>query len=56
MQEAEQDFVSELAVLTRVPLTVKKKPSKRSKSAGWYNPEFFKKTHIIPHISADFAV
>uniref|UniRef100_A0A8C5JS56 EvC ciliary complex subunit 1 n=1 Tax=Junco hyemalis TaxID=40217 RepID=A0A8C5JS56_JUNHY len=34
LREAEQDFVRELAVLTRVPLTVKKKPSKRSKPAG----------------------
>ncbi|XP_064274756.1 evC complex member EVC isoform X2 [Passer domesticus] len=34
LREAEQDFVSELAVLTRVPLTVKKKPSKRRKPAG----------------------
>ncbi|XP_017944771.1 ellis-van Creveld syndrome protein isoform X4 [Manacus vitellinus] len=34
LREAEQDFVSELAVLTRVPVTVKKKPSKRSKPAG----------------------
>ncbi|NWR27922.1 EVC protein, partial [Tachuris rubrigastra] len=34
LREAEQDFVSELAVLTRVPVTVKKKPSKRSKTAG----------------------
>ncbi|KAJ7403370.1 EvC ciliary complex subunit 1 [Pitangus sulphuratus] len=34
LREAEQDFVSELAVLTRVPMTVKKKPSKRSKPAG----------------------
>ncbi|XP_050194340.1 evC complex member EVC isoform X3 [Myiozetetes cayanensis] len=34
LREAEQDFVSELAVLTRVPITVKKKPSKRSKPAG----------------------
>ncbi|XP_059701181.1 evC complex member EVC isoform X2 [Haemorhous mexicanus] len=34
LREAEQDFVNELAVLTRVPLTVKKKPSKRSKPAG----------------------
>ncbi|XP_027747777.1 ellis-van Creveld syndrome protein isoform X4 [Empidonax traillii] len=34
LREAEQDFVSELAVLTRVPMTVKKKPSKRSKTAG----------------------
>ncbi|NWV68699.1 EVC protein, partial [Malurus elegans] len=33
LREAEQDFVSELAVLTRVPVTVKK-PSKRSKAAG----------------------
>ncbi|XP_017680055.1 PREDICTED: ellis-van Creveld syndrome protein isoform X4 [Lepidothrix coronata] len=34
LREAEQDFVSELAVLTRVPVTVKKKSSKRSKPAG----------------------
>ncbi|KAM7052625.1 evC complex member EVC isoform 2-T2 [Acridotheres tristis] len=34
LREAEQDFMSELAVLARVPLTVKKKPSKRSKPAG----------------------
>ncbi|XP_072784100.1 evC complex member EVC isoform X2 [Taeniopygia guttata] len=34
LREAEQDFMSELAVLTRVPLTVRKKPSKRSKPAG----------------------
>ncbi|NXF72681.1 EVC protein, partial [Sclerurus mexicanus] len=34
LREAEQDFVSELAVLTRVPMTVKKKASKRSKPAG----------------------
>ncbi|NXM29044.1 EVC protein, partial [Oxyruncus cristatus] len=34
LKEAEQDFVSELAVLTRVPMAVKKKPSKRSKPAG----------------------
>ncbi|XP_015480029.2 ellis-van Creveld syndrome protein isoform X4 [Parus major] len=34
LREAEQDFVRELAVLTRVPLTLKKKPSKRSKPAG----------------------
>ncbi|NXP15885.1 EVC protein, partial [Thinocorus orbignyianus] len=34
LQEAEQDFVGELAVLTRVPVTVKKKPSKKSKPAG----------------------
>ncbi|NWT50291.1 EVC protein, partial [Erythrocercus mccallii] len=33
LREAEQDFVSELAVLTRVPLPMKK-PSKRSKPAG----------------------
>ncbi|NXN31284.1 EVC protein, partial [Nycticryphes semicollaris] len=34
IQEAEQVFVGELAELARVPVTVKKKPSKRSKSAG----------------------
>ncbi|KAJ7410607.1 Ellis-van Creveld syndrome protein [Willisornis vidua] len=34
LREAEQDFMSELAVLTRVPVTVKKKPSKRNKPAG----------------------
>ncbi|NXU87329.1 EVC protein, partial [Xiphorhynchus elegans] len=34
LREAEQDFMSELAALTRVPVTVKKKPSKRSKPAG----------------------
>ncbi|OWK59965.1 Ellis-van Creveld syndrome [Lonchura striata] len=34
LREAEQDFMSELAVLTRVPLTVRKKPSKKSKPAG----------------------
>ncbi|XP_053796338.1 evC complex member EVC isoform X4 [Vidua chalybeata] len=34
LRETEQDFMSELAVLTRVPLTVKKKPSKKSKPAG----------------------
>ncbi|XP_027542176.1 ellis-van Creveld syndrome protein isoform X1 [Neopelma chrysocephalum] len=34
LREAEQDFVSELAVLTRVPVAVKKKSSKRSKPAG----------------------
>ncbi|XP_074003618.1 evC complex member EVC [Numenius arquata] len=34
LQEAEQDFVSELAVLARVPIAMKKKPSKRSKPAG----------------------
>ncbi|NWU59500.1 EVC protein, partial [Dromas ardeola] len=34
LQEAEQDFVSELAVLARVPVAVKRKPSKRSKPAG----------------------
>ncbi|XP_040449768.1 ellis-van Creveld syndrome protein isoform X3 [Falco naumanni] len=34
LREAEQDFVSELAVLTRVPVAVKKQPSKRSKPAG----------------------
>lgn len=48
MQEAEQDFMSELAALTRVPLTVKKKPSKRSKPGGWYYPELLKNPqHII---------
>ncbi|NWU95888.1 EVC protein, partial [Upupa epops] len=34
LKEAEQDFVSELAALARVPVTVKKKPSKKSKAAG----------------------
>ncbi|KAM6361398.1 LOW QUALITY PROTEIN: evC complex member EVC [Alca torda] len=34
LREAEQDFVSELAVLARVPVPVKRKPSKRSKPAG----------------------
>ncbi|XP_053921102.1 evC complex member EVC isoform X7 [Cuculus canorus] len=34
LMEAEQDFVSELAALARVPMAVKKKPSKRSKPAG----------------------
>ncbi|XP_074947990.1 evC complex member EVC isoform X3 [Phalacrocorax aristotelis] len=34
LKEAEQDFVSELAALARVPVAVKKKPSKRSKPAG----------------------
>ncbi|XP_010001442.1 PREDICTED: ellis-van Creveld syndrome protein [Chaetura pelagica] len=34
LKEAEQDFVSEVAALARVPLVVKKKPSKRSKPAG----------------------
>ncbi|XP_074879043.1 evC complex member EVC isoform X3 [Buteo buteo] len=34
LREAEQDFVSELAALARVPVAVKKKPSKRSKPAG----------------------
>ncbi|NXU48940.1 EVC protein, partial [Turnix velox] len=34
LQEAEQDFVRELAVLARVPVAVKKKSSKRSKPAG----------------------
>ncbi|XP_064306852.1 evC complex member EVC [Phalacrocorax carbo] len=33
LKEAEQDFVSELAALARVPVAVKKKPSKRSKPA-----------------------
>ncbi|NWR59745.1 EVC protein, partial [Bucorvus abyssinicus] len=34
LKEAEQDFVNELAVLARVPVVVKKKPSRRSKTAG----------------------
>ncbi|XP_061235758.1 evC complex member EVC isoform X2 [Neopsephotus bourkii] len=34
LKEAEQDFVRELAVLARVPVAVKKKPSKRSKPVG----------------------
>ncbi|XP_071600079.1 evC complex member EVC isoform X1 [Heliangelus exortis] len=34
LKEAEQDFVSELASLARVPVMVKKKPSKRSKTTG----------------------
>ncbi|NXJ94370.1 EVC protein, partial [Corythaixoides concolor] len=34
LREAEQDFVSELAVLARVPVAVKKQHSKRSKAAG----------------------
>ncbi|OPJ70908.1 ellis-van Creveld syndrome protein [Patagioenas fasciata monilis] len=34
LKEAEQDFMSELAALARVPVPVKKKPSKRSKPAG----------------------
>ncbi|XP_051475220.1 evC complex member EVC isoform X2 [Apus apus] len=34
LKEAEQDFVSEVAALARVPLVVKKKPSKRSKPGG----------------------
>ncbi|XP_010185749.1 PREDICTED: ellis-van Creveld syndrome protein, partial [Mesitornis unicolor] len=34
LKETEQDFVSELAALARVPVAVKKQPSKRSKSAG----------------------
>ncbi|XP_057282576.1 evC complex member EVC isoform X2 [Pezoporus wallicus] len=34
LKEAEQDFVRELAVLARVPVAVKKKPSKRSKAVG----------------------
>ncbi|XP_010076317.1 PREDICTED: ellis-van Creveld syndrome protein-like, partial [Pterocles gutturalis] len=34
LKEAEQDFVSELAALARVPVAVKKQPSKRSKPAG----------------------
>lgn len=38
MQNAEQDFVTELAALARIPVTVKKQPSKKSKPAGWYDP------------------
>ncbi|KFQ33775.1 Ellis-van Creveld syndrome protein, partial [Merops nubicus] len=34
LKEAEQDFVRELAALARVPVAVKKKPSKRSRPAG----------------------
>ncbi|KAM4674804.1 evC complex member EVC isoform 3-T3 [Amazona ochrocephala] len=34
LKEAEQDFVRELAVLTRVPVAVKKKPSERRKPVG----------------------
>ncbi|KAM6268109.1 evC complex member EVC isoform 4-T4 [Spheniscus humboldti] len=34
LKEAEQDFVSELAALARVPMDVKKQPSKRSKPAA----------------------
>ncbi|XP_074760610.1 evC complex member EVC isoform X3 [Athene noctua] len=34
LKEAEQDFVSELAALARVPIAVKKNPSKKSKPAG----------------------
>ncbi|XP_068005595.1 evC complex member EVC isoform X1 [Melanerpes formicivorus] len=34
LKEAEQDFMSELAALARVPMAVKKQPSKRSKAAG----------------------
>ncbi|XP_076192044.1 evC complex member EVC isoform X3 [Aptenodytes patagonicus] len=34
LKEAEQDFVSELAALARVPVAVKKQPSKRSKPAA----------------------
>ncbi|XP_030349200.1 ellis-van Creveld syndrome protein isoform X1 [Strigops habroptila] len=34
LKEAEQDFVRELAVLARVPVAVKKQPSKRSKPVG----------------------
>jgi len=48
--------VKEVAALARVPLAMKKKPSKSSKPAGWYNPELFKETHIISRIEAYFAV
>ncbi|XP_054679720.1 evC complex member EVC isoform X3 [Grus americana] len=34
LKEAERDFVSELAALARVPVAVKKKPSKRNKPTG----------------------
>ncbi|XP_038034180.2 evC complex member EVC isoform X3 [Anas platyrhynchos] len=34
LRNAEQDFVTELAALARIPVTVKKQPSKRSKPAG----------------------
>ncbi|XP_064007543.1 evC complex member EVC isoform X2 [Pogoniulus pusillus] len=34
LKEAEQDFMSELAALARVPMAVKRQPSKRSKPAG----------------------
>ncbi|XP_054247574.1 evC complex member EVC [Indicator indicator] len=34
LKEAEQDFMSELAALARVPMAVKQQPSKRSKAAG----------------------
>ncbi|XP_035403180.1 evC complex member EVC isoform X2 [Cygnus atratus] len=34
LRNAEQDFVTELAALARIPVTVKKLPSKRSKPAG----------------------
>ncbi|NXG59773.1 EVC protein, partial [Hemiprocne comata] len=34
LKEAEQDFVSEVAALARIPVVVKKKPSKRSKPTG----------------------
>ncbi|NXO00286.1 EVC protein, partial [Rhinopomastus cyanomelas] len=34
LKDAEQDFVTELAALARVPVTVTKKPSKRIKTAG----------------------
>nr|XP_009934671.1 PREDICTED: ellis-van Creveld syndrome protein [Opisthocomus hoazin] len=34
LKEAEQDFVKEVAALARVPLAMKKKPSKSSKPAG----------------------
>uniref|UniRef100_A0A8C0VLV6 EvC ciliary complex subunit 1 n=1 Tax=Cyanistes caeruleus TaxID=156563 RepID=A0A8C0VLV6_CYACU len=50
LREAEQDFVRELAVLTRVPLTLKKKLSKRSKPAGWFYAELLKKP---PHNSTN---
>ncbi|XP_047902212.2 evC complex member EVC isoform X2 [Anser cygnoides] len=34
LRNAEQDFVTELAALARIPVAVKKQPSKRSKPAG----------------------
>ncbi|NXA12505.1 EVC protein, partial [Sapayoa aenigma] len=48
LKEVEQDFVSELAVLTRVPVTVKKKPSKRSKPAAGEKTNSKRKTFQSP--------